>query len=351
MLGLYVGILQHFKQYVMMFQGESTLAHLLHHRQMEAVKRFLVTFVATECFPKDIDDPDELKKIDLSQEKNIRDVKDFYYGEPKRRILKGLQDNNNTVVNLVQTIKKAYIACGSYMLHKLPLNNPILLGLACLDPEVSGHSNVTQKLEYLAEKFIPFLPEEVTPTALEMEIKLYTIDRKAPRQLKDPTHFWNSGYITATYPTLRLLANLAFSIFHGPAIESMFSRMSSVLNKQRNRLDIETVNSLQTCKYYLSNKKTTAIKLCRRDNISYGRIKHPFCPAIMGAAKRHKQKQQKRLNELERKRQLLGFKKVGSASKAIQLRKDREAKRAKAHRKRAMEELAAARKAKRNKRI
>ena len=141
---------------------------------------------------------------------------------------------------------------------------------------------------------------------------------------------------------------LAFSIFHGPAIESMFSRMSSALNKQRNRLDIETVNSLQTCKYYLSNKKTTAIKLCRRDNISYGRIKHPFCPAIMGAAKRHKQK---RLNELERKRQLLGFKKVGSASKAIQLRKDREAKRAKAHRKRAMEELAAARKAKRNKRI
>lgn len=344
LLDIYPAILQHFKQYVMVFQQEGSWVHLIHHRMMEAVKRFLVCFVKAQYVT---DDPEKLVRLDLTKAKYQLPLRDLYYGAAKNRILSGLEDKNGVVENIASTIQGAFVECGLYMLNKLPLNNDTILGLACLDPELTRHSTVTSKLTQLANTLLPFLPSETILSDVEMEIRLYVVDSDTAKiRYNSPVEFWNSDYIGSKYPLLKKVANLGLSIFHGPSIEGNFSRMSSIITKQRNSLGIQRVSALQTCKYFLRNKKKTAISLCERRDKYYGRIQHPFCSALMGAAKRYKIKQQNRLNEQARRRRRLGLKKIGTASAALALRKEKDRKRAKAYRQKALAKLAAARRAK-----
>ena len=74
------------------------------------------------------------------------------------------------------------------------------------------------------------------------------------------TTFWNSILNLKRYPLLCRGVCALLSIITAPKVESMFSVMNSVLGEHSTKLNIETVSMIQTIKYYLKSRNTTAVE-------------------------------------------------------------------------------------------
>ena len=56
-----------------------------------------------------------------------------------------------------------------------------------------------------------------------------------------------------------------------------FSTMNNVINKKTNRINVETVNAIQTVKYDLKAKNETTISRCRHTDLLRSPIDHHWC--------------------------------------------------------------------------
>ena len=54
------------------------------------------------------------------------------------------------------------------------------------------------------------------------------------------------------------MALAALSCFHGPQVESSFSMMGDILDSRSGRIRVDTYGAIQTVKYSLKAKDTTA---------------------------------------------------------------------------------------------
>ena len=57
---------------------------------------------------------------------------------------------------------------------------------------------------------------------------------------------WSLMFDFDGYPHLSKVIKACLSIFTGPMIEQSFSTMNNVINKKTNRINVETVNAIQT---------------------------------------------------------------------------------------------------------
>ena len=92
------------------------------------------------------------------------------------------------------------------------------------------------------------------------------------------------------YPGLFSTACAAFSVFHGPAIESSFSVMGCILDVKRASTGVDTYSSIQTVKYDLRAKNKSSAQLYDRKNPQHSPINKPLCRAIRSSALRNKQR-------------------------------------------------------------
>ena len=83
-----------------------------------------------------------------------------------------------------------------------------------------------------------------------------------------------SEYISRKYPALSKVATTAFSIFHGPRVESSFSSMGNILEKKRSQLNVETYDAYQTVRYYLTANKQTACGVFDMDAVDKDIVMH-----------------------------------------------------------------------------
>ena len=164
----------------------------------------------------------------------------------------------------------------------------------------------------------------------------------------------NSG----RYPHLSKVVAAALSIFHGPQVESSFNIMGDVIDAKKNRLNIETFSAIQSIKYSLRRRKTSAIDFTKREDPIFDPVNKKMCYNLRAAAARYKaQKDERAAAKMARKK---GYKQNGQKSiskpEAKKAMEDAELKARQAHekernraRKRALQVLAEKRTAKKAK--
>ena len=299
-LSLYQSVLPIMKSYVMVFQRKETLIHKLHDNQLETFCTFLGCFMKPESFSSK--NPAELVNLDVSKPGTQLKKTQMFMGKKATEIVEKRGRGDKIVCCFLEQLETAYLKCAEYMQKTLPLNSTTLKGLSALDPLARGHS-VTQKyLEVLGKKLEHLLPSE---NNLALEIIQYNVDRSLTPY--DPTmsvvDWWGQIIHGDKYPSLAKIASAAFSIFHGPQVESSFSLMSDILDKKAGRMNAQTFSAIQTVKYSLRSQKKTAVELYNREDAKYSSVDKRLCRNIRNAAKRDKEErkecQEKRLQRLK----------------------------------------------------
>ena len=132
------------------------------------------------------------------------------------------------------------------------------------------------------------LPEDKD---IHREIVQFTIDRSLPTftEGESMVEWWGQVFEKAEkYPSLGAMVRCCLSIFHGPRVESSFSLMNEIIDERSGNMNIATFNAIQTVKYSLQARETTALKLFRREDVKYGEVDRTLCRNINSAAARYK---------------------------------------------------------------
>lgn len=153
------------------------------------------------------------------------------------------------------------------MMKKLPLYNNNLVSISALDPVVTNHTVIKVNLDNLGEKMGHILTTD-EKIAFANEVRAYVNDKGLPQY--EPTEridcWWTQTYLKDNCPALTKVALAALTIFHGPLVESTFSEMARILCKQTARMEIPMLNAIQTAKYEVKSRNTSAMNLFKRNN-------------------------------------------------------------------------------------
>ena len=104
-------------------------------------------------------------------------------------------------------------------------------------------------------------------------------------------------------------------LFTGPMIEQSFSTMNNVINKKTNRINVETVNAIQTVKYDLKAKNETTISCYRRTDVLRSPVDRRLCYCVHHSHALYKKKLETLRNARKRKRDKMGTKEVSKTKK------------------------------------
>lgn len=285
-LQVYTSVLSIFKEYVCVFQTQSPMAHKLHDFQVAAVRKFLSCFMRPEHMPAKIT---EAKINDKSFHLPHADI---YIGQSAGKV----------PTELMEKVVEGYMSAAQSMFDKLPIYNKTLMSLSALDPVLTSHTVVMKKLNKLGRLLKHLLSDKETISFSE-EVRAYVNDENLPPTMENVDEWWCQKALCNKYPTLCKVALAALTVFHGPIVESTFSEMSRILNKQTNRLSIPMLSAIQTMKYELKSNKCAALAYFKRSNPKTDPICPLLCRNIRSAYTCYKNEmaQQKKAVEMKRK--------------------------------------------------
>lgn len=184
----------------------------------------------------------------------------------------------------LQEVSKAYTLCAKYLQKKLPLQSQTLQSLSAIDPLLRGHSQTVLHLRKLMEKLGHLLPPDADT---HLEILQYDVDNTLP-SFEDAVKWWASVFDKGKYPALCKAVKAAFSIFHGPLVESSFSVMGNVIDERSTSMNISTFSAIQTIKYTLQCRKQCGVEMFRRDDVKFAAVNRWLCGNIRSAGTRDK---------------------------------------------------------------
>ena len=300
LLSFYQEVLPILKAYILTFQSADTMVHKLHERQLETFQKFLACFVKAEYVAYKTGK--QLKELDLSNDEGqFMSINDMFVGSKIKKLRKEVPKDDCVIKQFLSQASVAYIQCAQHM--QKTLNSQILKSLSCIDPCIRNHSVSVKGLTRLTEYFSHLLSVEEEGSVLK-EITYYSIDSHLPEESDDIVHWWTKVVQSNKYPALCKIVVGALSIFHGPRVESSFNVMGDVIGVKAGRMNIETYRAIQTVKYALKARKTSALKIFRRKDPKFSPVDRHICIKLRSAASRYKQKQNalgvKKLERLKR---------------------------------------------------
>jgi hypothetical protein len=89
----------------------------------------------------------------------------------------------------------------------------------------------------------------------------------------------------------------ACTIFHGPMVESSFNTMGDIIDTKSSNMAVETYNSIQTVKFFLKSRETSAIKMYKRDDFLYQPVDRQLTRNIMKSSSTYRANLKKRSHE------------------------------------------------------
>jgi hypothetical protein len=177
------------------------------------------------------------------------------------------------------------------LIHYLPFQNATLRSLQFLDPSRRLSKNYVKWATTAAKAF----PTIISPSQMDtftVEARLFVIQveiAEADRSLSD---FWKEVGATNKFPLLVQLARAAMSLPHGNSdVERLFSVLSDVVTKKRNRLQAQSLQALLLVKTYMQARNLS----CHSFPIS-----DPLLSLVQGSYRRyaeHKAEKQKKREE------------------------------------------------------
>ena len=128
-VNFYCAVLPLLKRFVLLFQTQKPMIHVLHDEQFSLVKKFLGCFIKPECI-KDLW-PKKLANLEIKHEMLQKEV---FLGQSKDKLLQQQQEPE-----FVEKAKSAYKNCATYLLEKMPINNSVLRYLSAINPQAQGN--------------------------------------------------------------------------------------------------------------------------------------------------------------------------------------------------------------------
>ena len=251
-LQVYSSVLSIFKEYVCTFQTKAPMAHKLHDMQMDCIRKFVCCFMKPEHIPKQLH---KLTADKISDTSSHLPHKDIYIGHSKMEASSQFMDK----------VVQGYVSAAQLMFKKLPTQNSTLVAFSAMDPELTNHWVVMTNLNTLGTKLDHLLTDS-EKLIFKDEVRTYVNDKTLPPTLDRVDKWWAQESICSKFPTLSKVTLAAFTVFHDPMVESTFSEMGRILNKQTNRMSIPMLNAIQTIRYELKANNTSALNFFRRQN-------------------------------------------------------------------------------------
>ena len=176
----------------------------------------------------------------------------IFIGSEARKINKNNTDNN-AVKEFMDAARKCYLECAEYIAQKLPLDNPFLRTISCIDPELVMSKSKTVTKNLSLSTYISNLFDDSELNEFDQEVRKICIDKKIPSAFDSKGHevkyldWWIK--VSTRYSTLFKIVIAILSTFHGPRIEGNLSEMKDVIDSKSGRIDIATFDAIQAVKY------------------------------------------------------------------------------------------------------
>ena len=107
----------------------------------------------------------------------------------------------------------------------------------------------------LGEEVYTYNEDDKLPSAFDINGKAKRIDK-----------WWMEVQRLDKYPNICKMVFALLSCFSCPVVESSFSIMGNVMDETTTRLNIESLNAIQTIKYWLSAKNQSAIETFQKED-------------------------------------------------------------------------------------
>ncbi len=285
---LFVSVLSQLKEYVMLFQSNSPLIHILHDKQLSLLRDFLACFIKAENIAAN--SAKKIKRLDVKDEKNHLPMKSIFMGNAVVNLSNSVPKSKLDVVKKFQkNVLEAYILCSQALQKKMPLENLLLQSVSAIDPICRKHS--------LSLKLMKGLPDLVTNVinseerdAYDKEVHKYHVaNLKKPQQKEPVDKWWTEVRNSGQFPLVSKMACAVLTSFHGPKVESSFSMMNSVVTSGKNRLTVESFDAIQTVKYELMSQEKSAVEMYKKKNYLQENVDKNLCKNMHSASKAYKE--------------------------------------------------------------
>ena len=98
-----------------------------------------------------------------------------------------------------------------------------------------------------------------------------------------PDKWWGIVFKSHNLPSMKKLFSAALSLFTGPLVEGCFSDLSNIVTNKRNRINITTVNALQTIKYNLRAARKSSVDMYYREDTSHDPVNVPHLRKVQSS--------------------------------------------------------------------
>ena len=263
-------ILPTFNSFNMLFQSEKIIIPSFANE----AERFL-RILASNFLTSENTKGNAIYKCNPKHPSNLLPLKDIKIGAAAEETLKGIQNSSdNDVSKYIETFKirclQFYQAAFSESVNRLPPQQGIMRSLAFLEPTVAlGVNKTIQKsnisLGPLTQKFKTKINSELVENEWCLLSSFFSTEEKAAYLNLPVLEFWkqidecqnfNCEYL---FRNLAKLAKICLSFPHSNAtVERIFSMVSDIKTKKRNRLSSETLSALVRVKLDMKDMK----KMC-----------------------------------------------------------------------------------------
>ena len=98
-----------------------------------------------------------------------------------------------------------------------------------------------------------------------LDVHLYQVDKLLPSYMDEHGNvlrvddWWAAIFQTNKYHALTKIVQALLSCFHGPQVESSFSMMGDIMDKESSNMNVETFSAIQMVKYNLISENKSAV--------------------------------------------------------------------------------------------
>lgn len=230
-----------------LFQSRNVLIHKMYEASVNILKEFCSNYIKLNVLVNN-----SLEDVNVADPNNYLPAKDMVLGTECENYIKKFSAEATELVK--NKCLEFYITAALEIKKRLPINNHLFQQLKFLDPKVALHV-VTDEVDIHFEIIIEQLNENVDLNILQSEwrrMKILINGNEKERLLLLPIdEFWycissmKDYSDTYLYQNIYKLAKSCLSLSHSNAeVERIFSIVTDVKTKKRNRIGDDTLNSV-----------------------------------------------------------------------------------------------------------
>jgi len=240
-------VLNSFNSFNALFQSKSILLHKLSSASVQLMKEFCSNFIKVDCLNQT-----HISKINVKNPNNFLSVKNVFLGHDCENFIKDLP--RSTIEQIKSTYLSFYCTTALEIKSRLPIDNPLYTELQFIDhTKILDSNNDWNDFEFkiLSDKYKDLLQYN----NLEIEWRKLRVSLTETVKTKLLSYkideFWH--YISnlkdfkdeTMFPNLSKLAQIFLTLPHSNAeAERIFSIVTDVKTKKRNRLGNDSLNSI-----------------------------------------------------------------------------------------------------------